>query len=60
MLKVFVVAVVLDCVYQVMVFRRVYPAESIVTAVILAIFPYMLLRGVTNRIARLWIRPPEG
>ena len=59
-LKVFVVAVVLDCVYQVMVFRWVYPAESIVTAVILAIFPYMLLRGVTNRIARLWIRPPEG
>ena len=59
-LKVFVMAVVLDCVYQVMVFRWVYPAESIVTAVILAIFPYMLLRGVTNRIARLWIRPPEG
>ena len=55
-LKVFVMAIVLDCAYQVIVFRWIYPAESIVTAVILAILPYVVLRGVANRVARSWIR----
>ncbi len=55
--KVFFLAVILDCVYQVMVFRWIYPFESIVTATILAILPYLILRGVVNRIARIWIRP---
>jgi len=53
--KVFTMAVVLDCVYQVMVFRWVYPVEAMFTAIILAIFPYVVLRGVVNRIARTWI-----
>jgi hypothetical protein len=56
-LKVFVMAVVLDCVYQVLVFRWVYPVEAMVTAVILAIVPYVLLRGAVNRMARTWIQP---
>jgi hypothetical protein len=55
-LKVFLMAVVLDCVYQVMVFRWIYPGESIVTGVILAILPYMVLRGAATRIARSWTR----
>jgi hypothetical protein len=54
--KVFLMAVVLDCVYQVLVLRRIYPVESIVTATILAIVPYVLLRGVANRVARPRIR----
>ena len=54
--KVFFLAVILDCVYQVMVFRWIYPFESIVTATILAIAPYLILRSVVNRIARIWIR----
>ena len=54
--KVFTMAVVLDCVYQVVVFRWIYPAESIVTAVVLAIVPYLMLRSATNRIARQWIQ----
>jgi hypothetical protein len=56
-LKVFVMAVVLDCVYQLLVFRWVYPVEAMVTGIILAIVPYVLLRGVINRIARAWIQP---
>ena len=54
-LKVFVMAVILDCVYQWLVFRWVYPVEAMFTAVILAIVPYVLLRGVINRLARTWI-----
>jgi hypothetical protein len=59
-LKVFILAVVLDCVYQVMVFRWVYPIEAMVTAAILAIVPYLALRGTVNRIARPWIQAPGG
>ncbi len=58
-LKVFVMAVVLDCVYQLLVFRWVYPVEAAVTAALLAILPYVLLRGVINRLARTWIQPQE-
>jgi hypothetical protein len=56
-LKVFVMAVLLDCVYQFLVFRWIYPFEAMFTAVILAIVPYVILRGVTNRIARSWLQP---
>jgi hypothetical protein len=59
-MKVFIMAIVLDVVYQWMVFRWFYPVESILTAVILAIVPYLVLRGIVNRIARLWIRPNGG
>jgi hypothetical protein len=51
-LKVFIVAVGLDCVYQVLVFRWVYPFEAMFTGVILAILPYMILRGTVTRFAR--------
>jgi hypothetical protein len=56
-LKVFVLAVLLDCVYQVIVFKWVYPFEAMFTGVILAIFPYVILRGMVNRIARTRIEP---
>jgi hypothetical protein len=56
-LKVFIMAVVLDCVYQLMVLRWVYPGEAMFTAVILAVVPYVILRGVINRIARTRIHP---
>jgi hypothetical protein len=56
-LKVFLMAVLLDCVYQFLVFRWIYPVEAMFTAVILAILPYLILRGVINRIARAWIEP---
>jgi hypothetical protein len=56
-LKVFIMAVVLDCVYQVIVFKWVYPFEAMFTGVFLAIIPYVLIRGVVNRIARPRIHP---
>ena len=59
-LKVFVLAVVLDCVYQWIVIRWVYPGEAMFTAVILAIVPYVLLRGWINRLARPRIGPKAG
>jgi hypothetical protein len=50
--KVFILAIVLDVIYQIIVHRWVYPGEAILVAVILAILPYLLIRGPVNRIAR--------
>ena len=52
--RVFVLAVVLDVVYQLYELRRfLYPGEAIVVAIILAIVPYLILRGPVARLARL-------
>jgi hypothetical protein len=57
--KVFVAAVVVDVIYQVIVFKWVYPAEALVVAFLLAAVPYVIVRGVVNRVARAWVSPPS-
>lgn len=47
--KVFVLAVVLDVVYQLIVWREVKPVQALLTAAVLALIPYALLRGPVNR-----------
>jgi hypothetical protein len=54
--KVFVIAVAIDLVYQIGELRWFYPEEALIVAVILALIPYLLLRGPANRIARHWHR----
>src|SRR3954465_2184824 len=48
--KVFLVAVVLDVVYQLIVLRWVYPLETLIVATMLALVPCMVVRGIGNRI----------
>ena len=43
--KIFVLAIVLDVVYQVIVDRFVYPGEVIIVALLLAIVPYLASAG---------------
>jgi hypothetical protein len=50
--KVFILAMVLDSIYQLAVNRGVYVLELLITATVLAIVPYVLIRGPVNRIAR--------
>ena len=50
--KVFILAVILDTVFQLVVFRWVYPGEALIVAMVLAIVPYIMIRGPVNRIAR--------
>ena len=50
--KVFIIAIVLDLVYEVIAFRWVYPVQALIIAVVLALIPYLILRGLSNRIAR--------
>lgn len=51
--KVFVLAFVLDVVYQLMVSRGLKPVQALLTAIVLAVVPYALLRGPVNRVLRL-------
>ena len=48
----FLLAIVLDVIYQLYVLRFVYPIQAIVVALILAIVPYLILRGLVTRVAR--------
>jgi hypothetical protein len=59
--KVFVLAVILDIVYQLIVLRWVYPGEALIVAIALAFLPYLLFRGLVTRVARMFRRthPPE-
>lgn len=50
--KLFVVAIVLDVVFQLWVLGLVYPGEALLVAFVLAIVPYLILRGMVNRLAR--------
>jgi hypothetical protein len=50
--KVFIVAVLIDVVYEFVVFRWVYPLQPFIVAAVLAVLPYLLLRGLVNRLAR--------
>lgn len=51
--KVFVVAIVLDLVFQYLVFHAFRPVGAIVAGITLAVVPYLLLRGPVNRLMRL-------
>ena len=44
--------IVIDGVYQFIVFRWFYPGEALTVAIVLAIVPYLQIRGLANSIAR--------
>ena len=50
--RVFILALVLDAVYQIIVLHFVYPGEMIIVAFLLAILLYLILRGLVTRLAR--------
>jgi len=50
--KIFVIASVIDVIYQFVVFRTIHPAQALVVASVLAVVPYLLIRGPAGRISR--------
>lgn len=50
--KLFLVACVLDVVYQLLVLRWVYPVQTVIVATVLAILPYLVFQGLANRLGR--------
>jgi hypothetical protein len=53
--RVILLGIVMDVVYQLIVFRWVHPLELVVVVFFLAFNPYIILRGPVNRIARRWL-----
>jgi hypothetical protein len=51
----FFVSAILDVVYQLITHRFVYPLELLFTATLLALVPYLILRGLVNRGARRFV-----
>jgi hypothetical protein len=47
--KVFVIAVIIDAVYQYIELKWFYPGEALLVAALLAFVPYALVRGPVNR-----------
>jgi len=50
--RVFILAIVMDVIYQLIVVGWIYPLETIAVAILLAVIPYLVIRGPVNRLAR--------
>jgi hypothetical protein len=55
--KLFTFGVILDVLFQLMVFRWVYPGEALLIAFTLTVLPYVLIRGP---VTRLYSHVPRG
>jgi hypothetical protein len=53
--KIILIAIVLDGIYQYMEYKTFFPVEALIIAILLALIPYLLLRGPVARIARWWM-----
>lgn len=58
--KIFILAVILDIVYQLKIHHAIYPGELLIVAFLLAFVPYVLLRGPVNRLLRMVARKKNG
>jgi hypothetical protein len=54
--RVLALALIMDAIYQLIVLRWFYPGEALLVGILLAIVPYILIRGPVNRMARRWRR----
>jgi hypothetical protein len=50
--KVFTIAVALDVVYALIVHRWIFPGQALLVGAVLAIAPYVLIRGFVTRVRR--------
>ena len=44
----------MDVIYQIIVLKGLRPLEGLIVSVVLAILPYLLVRGPVNRLARMF------
>jgi hypothetical protein len=58
--RILILGVIMDVIYQWVVFHTFYPVQAAVIAVLLAFVPYLLLRGPFARMASHWIARPAS
>jgi hypothetical protein len=52
--RIILLGLMMDAIYQFVVLKTFYPGQAVIVALVLALFPYILLRGPIARIARRW------
>src|ERR1044072_2769270 len=57
--RVFILAVIMDLIYEWVMGRWFYPLETLLVAIALAVVPYVVLRGPINRFPRRCFRAPK-
>ena len=57
--RVILLGFVIDLIYQMYVFRAYYVFQTAILVLALAIIPYIFIRGVSTRIAMLFLRKRE-
>jgi hypothetical protein len=58
--RILIVALVLDTIYQLIVFKTFYPVQALIVAVACAVVPYVLFRGPVARVTRLLRKRSHG
>jgi hypothetical protein len=58
--RIIILGVVMDTLYQWVVFKTFYPVQAAVIAILLAFVPYLVFRGPIERIALHWIARPAS
>ncbi len=53
--RVMLLGLVMDSIYQFLVFDTFHPGEAVIVTLMLAFLPYVLLRGPVARVARWWV-----
>ena len=51
--RIILLGLIMDAIYQVIVFRRFYPVEAVIIAVLLGFVPYLVFRGLVPLILRI-------
>ena len=54
--RIILLGLVMDIIYQAIALKTFYPAEAVIVALLLAVVPYVVLRGLITRGARRWWR----
>lgn len=54
--RLFFMAVLIDIIYQIIVFRWIYPGQAVIVALVVSFPSYVLCRGPADRLARYWLR----
>jgi hypothetical protein len=54
--RIILLGLVMDIIYQALVLHTFYPDEALVIALLLAFVPYLIIRGLVVRVARMRIR----
>ena len=58
--RIVLLALGMDAIYQVTVLDTFYPGEMVMVALLLAVAPYIVMRGPITLIARRWLAPSDS